>query len=367
MAGADGELETAEVDNQFPIEVSGSFEAAYEHQSEFDLDDSMADVSDVAPIEAHLEIEFFPTDFFSAIFAFQLTREFELRDRGADPDRNFDPIVEHAYFLLSDPDVVLPRPDMGLSIAIGRQPFEDTRQWRYDDDLDAVQGDIRLADFFLKVSTSRKDLIDTEFLETDKEDEISNYIFDGGYALDDDTVLGVYGIRRVHREGSPDRPLFIGIYSAGMLGDHLEFWVDAGIVRGEEDERDLDGWGLDVLGTYHFDAPFSPHLTVGYAFGSGDGDPEDGTDHGFRQTGLHGNETEVNGETEFLYYGELFDPELANMSIYTLGVGAKLREGLLIDLVLHHYLQDKLSDKLRIPRSMRSRRAIASAWAVRLI
>ena len=264
-----------------------------------------------------------------------------------DEDRNFDPLVEGAYLIFSDPDIIMKDPDWELSLLVGRQPFEDSRQWRYDDDLDAIRGVVRMADFSLEVSASRKDLIDTEFFETAKEEEISNYIVDGSYALNSESVVGVYGIRRIHRQGSTDRPLFLGLYSTGMVGDRLAYWLDSGIVRGREEDRDLRGWGFDFLATYHFDNRLSPHLIFGYAFGSGDSNPENDTDGAFRQTGLHGNETEVSGAMEYLYYGEIFDPELSNMSILTLGAGASPRGGISIDLVYHYYVQDKLSDELR--------------------
>ena len=107
------------------------------------------------------------------------------------------------------------------------------------------------------------------------------------------------------------------------------------------------GYGVDLLGAYHFDAPLSPHVILGYAFGSGDSDPDDDRDDAFRQTGLQGNETEVGGLTPFRYYGEAFDPELSNLSIFTAGLGARPTAELSADLVYHYYLQDQAADELR--------------------
>ena len=45
------------------------------------------------------------------------------------------------------------------------------------------------------------------------------------------------------------------------------------------------------------------------------------------------------GLMNFKYYGELFDPELSNLSIGTLGVGARLNSALSLDLVWHGYDQ----------------------------
>ena len=44
--------------------------------------------------------------------------------------------------------------------------------------------------------------------------------------------------------------------------------------------------------------------------------------------------------TSFRYYGELVEPELANLNIVTLGVGCRLAERTSLDLVWHGYWQD---------------------------
>jgi hypothetical protein len=161
------------------------------------------------------------------------------------------------------------------------------------------------------------------------------------------TTLGAYGIVSDHRSGERDRPVFFGIQSFGTIADRLDYWADAAIVRGEEENRDIGGFGIDLLGAYRFDLPLSPYLILGYAFGSGDADPDDGTDNTFRQTGLQGNEVEVGGLTPLRYYGEAFDPELSNMSIFTAGLGARPIEGVSLDLLYHHYQQDEAFDELR--------------------
>ena len=50
---------------------------------------------------------------------------------------------------------------------------------------------------------------------------------------------------------------------------------------------------------------------------------------------------------DFLYYGELFDPELSNLLILTAGTGINMTEESSIDIVYHYYLQHKASDELR--------------------
>ncbi len=65
------------------------------------------------------------------------------------------------------------------------------------------------------------------------------------------------------------------------------------------------------------------------------------------QTGLQGNESDFNGAADFLYYGQLFDPELNNMSIFTAGVGVNpTEETSSIDLVYHYYVQTEARESL---------------------
>ncbi len=118
-------------------------------------------------------------------------------------------------------------------------------------------------------------------------------------------------------------------------------------MRGREANTKLRGYGVDALGAYAFDLPLSPRLILGYAFGSGDSDPGDNRDHAFRQTGLQGNEVELGGVTYLTFYGEAFDPELSNMSIFTGGLGAEPVEDVSVDLLYHYYRQDEASDQLR--------------------
>jgi alginate production protein len=164
---------------------------------------------------------------------------------------------------------------------------------------------------------------------------------------DEGVSVGAYAIVSDHRDGDPDRPVFLGVQSFGTMFDRLAYWVDAALVRGEEDNRDLRGWGFDILGAHHLDVPLAPHLILGYAFGSGDSNPDSDHDGAFRQTGLQGNEAAIGGLIPFRYYGEAFDPELSNMSILTAGAGVRPLEDISVDLVYHRYRQAQASDEVR--------------------
>jgi hypothetical protein len=64
-----------------------------------------------------------------------------------------------------------------------------------------------------------------------------------------------------------------------------------------------------------------------------------GIDQEFRQTGYEDNTGMFDGVATFQYYGELFDPELANLDILTIGAGLRIRTRASIDAVYHRYRQ----------------------------
>lgn len=322
------------------FELGGHVELAYERQQNFDLDSRLEGDLDLLPLELQLELLFAPNDYVESYLQLNLMRDFELREQGVGERRDTEFLIEEAY-------VTLAQPEWGLSLQVGRQSFEDDRQWLYDEELNAVRVRYRAPDFAVELSASREALVDRDLLNHDDEAPINNYILFGAYEPVEEVTVGAYGIISDHRGMVRDRPVFLGLYSHGTIDDRLSYWLDAAHVRGREEGRKLRGYGVDLLGAYRFDLPLSPYLMLGYAFGSGDSDPEDRRDGAFRQTGLQGNEVEVGGLTAFRYYGEAFDPELSNMSIFTAGLGAGPREGLSLDLVYHYYLQDEASDELR--------------------
>jgi hypothetical protein len=143
-----------------------------------------------------------------------------------------------------------------------------------------------------------------------------------------------------------------GDIEADDMGE-FSYWVDAAGVSGDEtlfefeetDEgnsevteiikKDVFGWGFDTGATWHSGVFYDLAMTIGYAWGSGDRNPESGTDRSFRQTGFN------EGDKRFQYYGELLDPDLSNLQIITISAGFPIGEDSFIDFVYHHYRQDQ--------------------------
>jgi alginate production protein len=161
--------------------------------------------------------------------------------------------------------------------------------------------------------------------------------------------LAAYTIRRDDLTKKEGRPLHIGMRALGAPSDHFNYWAELAFVRGtDESSRKFSGHGFDVGFTYRFAVPaLSPSVTLGYAFGTGDGNPDDSRNREFRQSGLQSNEEKFTGVAEFKYYGEALDPELSNLKIFTVGFGFRPARNVTVDLVYHRYRLDKIADAIR--------------------
>ena len=105
------------------------------------------------------------------------------------------------------------------------------------------------------------------------------------------------------------------------------------------------GHAVDVGLQYTLDVPWRPAVAVGYALGSGRADTA--TSIGYRQSGFQDNTGKLGGVTSVRYYGELLDPELANLEVWTAGLGFRFLRASSLDLVYHRYAQDELAAYLR--------------------
>jgi alginate production protein len=82
-----------------------------------------------------------------------------------------------------------------------------------------------------------------------------------------------------------------------------------------------------------------PAIFAGYARGSGGGNAT--TARNFRQTSLQDNEDRITGLGNVKYYGELLDPDLSNIAVFTLGAGLRPSRASSLEIVGHTYRQVK--------------------------
>ncbi len=228
-----------------------------------------------------------------------------------------------------------------VDVQVGRQDFDDPREWLYDQNLDALR--VIYRGLGLRTELSASTTLGSGSPKDKATDNLIAYVTND----DPDRTLGAYVIDRRDRSGSRDYPLHFGARALGEWLPRNESWAELSVVRGYEGDVDLRGYGFDVGTTWEPKQIEPMHFTIGYAFGSGDGDPSDGVDHGFRQTGLQDNNAKVGGVTSIRYYGELVDPELSNLAILTIGAGTRITRNTSLDLLVHYYSQDEASNVLR--------------------
>jgi alginate production protein len=323
------------------LTFGAELEIEYEFAKNFDLDDAEDDDLSLLTPELSLAFSFDPSKYFRAFVNLDLLKDLAL----AEPEREERPVIlrlTHAYLSFKE------LADGRLSLQLGRQRFDDEREWLYDEELDAVRVFYRWSELSIEASVSRRNLVKRDLFNPENKERINNYLLYGSYHLSKDITLAAYSLIRDDRSPERERPIFFGLHSSGeLIIDDLDYWLELAHVRGREGSKKIRGIGFDLGATYQFDLPLKPSVAVGYAFGTGTADPKGRVDKSFRQTGLQENEDRFHGVTSFKYYGELFDPELSNLMIFTGGVGIRPTRNSSIDLVYHYYRQHKASKEIR--------------------
>ena len=149
------------------------------------------------------------------------------------------------------------------------------------------------------------------------------------------------------RSPEDEHPIFFGLQSEGEPVNDLEYWFQSALVRGRDKSEKLRGAAVDLGLTYEFDWEIKPSVALGYAFGSGDDNPNDNREEAFRQTGFQDNSDKFNGVARFKYYGEVLDPEISNLSIFTSAAGIRPTPRSSLDLVYHYFLQEHAAQRIR--------------------
>lgn len=247
----------------------------------------------------------------------------------------------------------------GLDVTVGRQDFDDPREWIFDQNLDGLRVSWIRDDWRLDVAGT------TTVSGSERDEESTNGI---AYLSnnDEDQHLALWTVWRDIDSFNDDNgtvpeesTLHFGARALGEWLPQNNVWADFALLSADRPQFDLAGdptgveesvtaFGYDLGTTWHpsFTGPI--YLSLGYAYGQGSD-----SDSTFRQTGWEDNTHRFGGVTSFQYYGELLDPELSNLGILTLGVGTRFGKRTSLDLVYHTYTQDEASAEFS-PRPARS-------------
>ena len=304
----------------------GQLEYDFEHRNNFDLNDDRDRNRSDNEVNLRAEVLWEPSDDFFFLLGGRM-RYIWRDEEGAPNSERGDAVLSEGYGFWRD----LWGTDWSLQV--GRQDFEERREWLYDQNMDAVRLIRSAPDWRLELSAS------TTLSDGSPRDRDSTNLI--AYLSNNDVRrhAATYVVSRY--EGSDDLGVHVGARAYGPWLPGNRSWVETSALLGKSGGRDLQGLGLDLGTTWWPGGEWIPGfgLTAGYAYGSGDDDPTDGTDRAYRQTGLGDNNDKFGGVTSFRYYGELVEPELSNIGIATLGAGFRLASRTSIDLVFHKYDQ----------------------------
>ncbi len=314
--------------------VSGRLETEAQYLNNFDLDDDeRTDRLRLTP-EARLELAYRPNKGVLAFLSFELGRDIE-DVQGRPPSGRTRLELREAFVLWKDfvED---------FELQIGRQDFEDGREWLFDERLDGVRLVYDENDWEITLAVAREGLVRKDLLRSNRTKAMDNFLISAEREITEDLdVVGYFFRQQDQVEGETRN--FLGVQAEGEVGSGLDVWLDAAVLRGDDGRgKSLRGYALDAGVIYSFPAPGKPALILGYARGSG-GETRK-VDRGFRQTGLQDNEDRLSGLANVKYYGELLDPELSNLSILTAGIGFRPSRTSSLELIWHGYKQVDASD-----------------------
>jgi hypothetical protein len=315
------------------LRLGGELSGKGEINDEFDLDRSQSGDRTNTRIEGKLDLLWRLDDAGSfALIEGKVGRGDRFREGGDDTARRSDQISRaYAYLKLHE----------SLRLQLGRQDFDEEREWLHDEILDGVRLRALLGPFELEAAAGWG----REFLaENNPTEDTFTFTGLGRYHVAEDHRITAYVIQRKDTSASNFEPLHLGLRSYARPSKGLGHWLELAYATGYEGFTKFEGYAVDIGLMYRADLPLRPTLTLGHAFGSGKGDAS--SRMGFRQTGLQDNNAKFGGVTSFRYYGEVLEPELANLSVTTAGVGVRPVRNASIDVVFHTYRQDAASTTL---------------------
>ena len=231
-----------------------------------------------------------------------------------------------------------------IDLQLGRQRFRDSREWLFDEYLDGARVHLALPGWKLEGAVTRGLYSgpDSRRARRDQWQVIGSATTQapGGVRV------GTYIIGR-NDQTRGERSAWLASIIDGRVGAEWSYWSNVALRRGATTTGTrLRSWAADVGIKHRWATASSPTATLGYAVASGDRTRSDGIDTRFRQTDLEDNQAYFGGFRRLALYGELFDPELSNLTVVSVGFGVRPRRGLALDLVYHRYAQAEASTSL---------------------
>lgn len=314
------------------LSLGGIFEWTAENRGNYDLDASRPRDRFENELAARLELVWTPTD--SALFLAGYEHNEDWRDEQTKSqlhDRYGRVHQLYGYFR----DVAF-----GFDVQIGRAEIHEPRRWIVHEQLDGLRLIRRWNGLELDVSAT------TKLSDGSVRDEDTTNLLALLRAGNDKRSFSLWAMDRDNRDVSDDHPRHFGARVLGEWIDGVELWGDLALLRGSLGGKDVSAEAFDVGACWSPDFLGPLRLIGGYAFGAGDSNPLDNDSTTFRQTGFQDNKGKLESATSLRYYGELVDPELANLEVATLGIGWRLEKRTTLTLLAHRFRLDEAADSL---------------------
>ena len=340
--------------SELTYQYSWSTETTSTYRRDRDLDRRVRDNSHIAQPNINGVFVYRPVNWLESTLELLLEREFPIQEEGrvtlpngnvqVAPKREASLLVDQAYLTVR-------RAIAPFEVSVGRRNYEDERRSLYDTSMDMVNLTYRQGTFKSELMYGRERLRNLELSPRlrEQKDKNDTGIFYNEYRGIEGMRIAAWYIARHDRTGQEGDPRLIGGRVLGNPSATLSYWGEFGFVRGKDEKKNnFHGRSFDLGTTYRFPSlPFAPNVTIGYAYGSGDANPDDNKNNEFRNTGLHAYEWRFAGVTQFKVLGEALDPELNNIKISTLGIGFRPTASTSLDVVYHRYRADKIVDQIR--------------------
>jgi len=320
--------------------VSGEYRNNFRSEKEFDLNSNFQNDRDESQSDVRVELYGFLEKNVRAFGELRLKKRFLIASDQNNLDSGpYKGELIQLYLLASDIG------GKKVALQIGRQDYDEPRQWLFDDYLDAVR---------LSYYGKKPLLFEAAFIyggESYKPQFRTWKDLYGSvrYYFDRKSFAAAYVLTRSDTDSTRNRePVWWGLRYHGQIKNVLHPWADLAIIRGEDKYKTLEGWAIDVGATVKAENTIlQPSVTFGYAIGSGDSTSSDQIDHRFRQTAYEDNVDRLGGVTSLSYYGTVLDPELSNLKITTLGVGIQPTLKSSVELVYHKYSQNYADNDIK--------------------
>jgi alginate production protein len=314
------------------LQLNADYRQSIRSENEYDLSKAFATDKQATEPAVRLELTAFLNERIQAFAQARVRKRYYISsDQSNLPGDEFNADFTQLYLLMRNIGV------KGLAFQIGRQDFDDDREWLYDDYLDAL----RVYYYGIKPLAFEAAYIHAVSPLKSGIDTWTDLLFQLHAYPNKDNHISSYLMMRSDTAVRNREPKWYGIRYKGKVAGLVSPWFELSRMVGEDKGRDLKSNAFDIGATFSkSNIRFQPSMTFGYAYGSGDKVSGDATDNRFRQTGYEDNVDYLGGVALVHYYSEVLDPELSNIAIMTVGIGARITTQSSIDLIYHTFKQD---------------------------